>query len=1427
MADNTQTYTTRIFLNTEEAKKRLDELQAKVETLRKQKDEAARAGDWPTFNSLKKQLDQANNQMRSMQTSAQKIDRVLGSLSTAGIKDLQQTIKAINAELSSGSIERGSREWNFLTEQLVKCKRELREIRNESSLQEPTWRKVTGFFNRNWGVITQAVGTLSGLSFTIRKTVAAYSDMEQEMANVRKYTGQTAEEVERMNEDFKRMDTRTSREELNQLAGAAGRLGITETKLVEEFVDGADKIRVALGDDLGDGAVDTIGKLAIAFGEDKTKGLRGAMLATGSALNELVQNSPAQAQPIIEFTSKLSGVGQQAHLSQAQIMGFAAALDQNNQEMAASSTVMSQLITKMYQDPARFAKMAGIEVKAFADLVKNDMNQALVEWLQHVNSLGDMSVLASKFDELKMDGTRAVGVLATLAGHIDQVTEAQRIATQAYEEGNSVIEEFNVQNTTVQAQTEKAKKRFHDLAVELGEKLLPVVRYTISSGSMLVKMLSTLVDFVEKYRVTLASLTVTIVALNAKRLYGIALSKLEVLWNNRVASSIGGIGKAFKANPWAVAVTAVAAFVGILMDATRRLREHRKEVSAVEKAHKAAEGQFSEEASKVQMLNRIVHDSTLSYEKRKEKLDELKRIVPGYLADLDKEKGLINDNAEAIEEYLRQLERSIRMRAVEDELTEAYKRRRALGKQRETAEEESRAAGLSLSAAQYSVNVTANNMGTTGMAQLARGVDLATKNAQARVNAAKRALDDVDARIADNEKDIKDLENEIKKTDKGASSSTGQGSASAAEQEKSRAFWEEELKSRKEAYENTLKGSAAADDALKRVLEAERELAKYNSYKEPNKRTADEKKEENEHKRLLKERADAAKAEYQAEVAEEMMAYRQGISTYTSYMEKRHQITQNYYDEVARIYGKDSTEYKQLLDNREREEGEYYRWRAKRSEDELVRERLERERHLKLQYEDESSEIYHNQDALQEALFQSEVTYLRQRQKLYHDGSKEWEEIEAQIAERNSQHRFELEQDYIQRLAKYREEAEGKNFQQLLDIELKGVEAMYAELIASGRMTRDEYDAIVEHIRRKYAELEADQAADRTVQARASKSLDTARKMAGVLGNDAGNDAATGVFSVMTAVEQQKLVNERLMELYGEDYQNNREYQEAKRQLNVETMQGIVAGAQAAYSSISAMMSSVSALAQANSDLEVARITANYDKQIEAARNNTRKREKLELERDKKIAEAKTKANKKAMAMELAQAIAQTAMGAISAYSSTMAGAPYPANLILAPISAGIALAAGAMQIATIKKQHQAEAAGYYEGGFTGGRRYHEEAGVVHEGEFVANHQAVENPAVLPFLNFLDQAQRNNTVGSLTPQDVSRAVRGGGAAVVAPVVNVQTDNSELQDTLAEARDVLDRLTVQLEQGIGVDIPIDGENGLYRRIKRYENLINTK
>ena len=1434
MAHN-EIYKATIELNARDAESTLKKLDNEIKTATAERDRllaSADKTDRKRATDMQKRIDQLNKKMVQAQREVNGYNTILQNCSRQGYRELKDAVSQMQKRLRSGDVKKHSEEWEWLTKRIRECKREMQTYTEATQVQTTAWQRFTKFLNDSWGGVTVLMSSIAGLSFTIRKAVSAYSDMQQEMANVRKYTGQSAEEVERMNEDFKQMDTRTAREELNQLAGAAGRLGITETAMVEEFVDGADKIKVALGDDLGEGAVDTIGKLAIAFGEDKTKGLRGAMLATGSALNELVQSSPAQAQPIIEFTSKLSGVGQQAHMSQAQIMGFAAAVDQNNQEMATSSTVMNQLITKMYQDPARFAKMAGMEVKGFADLVKKDMNGALVEWLQHVNKLGDMSVLAGKFDELKMDGTRAVGVLATLAGHIDQVTEAQRIATQAYEEGTSVTKEFNIQNETVQAQTEKAKKRFRDLTIELGEKLLPVVRYTISSGSMMVKGLSTLIDFVGKYKVTLAMLMATIVALNAKRLYGIALSKLEVLWNKRVASSIMGIGKAFKTNPWGIAVTAVVAFVGILVDASRRLKAHQKEVSAVEKAHKAASKQYDDEASKVQLLSRMVHDSTLSYEKRKEKLDELKEIVPGYLADLDKEKGLINDNTDALTDYLTQLERSIKMRAVEDELAEAYKKRRTLGKEKDSAEDEVRSAGFSLAAAQYSANADANRLGTKGMQQLSKGMDLATKNAQTRVGVARRELEKVNTQIDKNEESIKELEDEIRNIDNSLTSSSSNGKANenktAEEQEKSRKFWEEELKSRKEAYENTKKGSKEAAAAYKLVLEAERELAKFNDYKTPSQRTKEEKEEETERKRRLKERADMAKAERDEELADEMYCYMKGQSSYTDYMEQRRQVTLKYYDELQRIYKDDYNELAKVLRERAELEYKYGQEDAKKSDETLVSERLERERNLRRQFEDEANrEMYHNEDALNEALFKSDMQYLRQKQKLYQNGSKEWEQLEMQIQQKNKQHQFENEQNYIQRLSQYREEAGRMDYEKLKEVELAGAKFLFEQLIAMGKATEDEYNEVVEEIKRKYKELEADQTASQDVRQRASKGLDTAKKAAGAQDVYAGNDLATGTFGIFQAVEQQKLINEQLKELYGKDYENNEEYQEAKRQLNAQTMQSIVAAAQAAYSSISTMMSAASSLAQANSDLEVAKINANYDKQIEAAGKNSKKREGLEKERDEKIAKAKTKANQKAMAMEIAQAIAQTAMGAISAYSSTMAGAPYPANLVLAPISAGIALAAGAMQIATIKKQHQAEAMGYYEGGYTGGRRYHREAGVVHEGEFVANHQAVNNRQLAPMFNLIDQAQRQNRVASLRAEDVTNVMGGPASTVVAPVVNVQTDNSELAGTMDETRNVLDRLATQLELGIGVDIPIPGENGMYHRMKQYENLLNNK
>ena len=307
---------------------------------------------------------------------------------------------------------------------------------------------------------------------------------------------------------------------------------------------------------------------------------------------------------------------------------------------------------------------------------------------------------------------------------------------------------------------------------------------------------------------------------------------------------------------------------------------------------------------------------------------------------------------------------------------------------------------------------------------------------------------------------------------------------------------------------------------------------------------------------------------------------------------------------------------------------------------------------------------------------------------------------------------------------------------------------------------------------------------------------------------DNANSASGQMAAVQAMYEQQLITYEQYQERMTEIARNK---EEARRAIM-----------QQAFSTVNTMLSAASSYSQACSDLETARINANYEKQIEAAGNNSEKKKRLEEKRDKELAVAKKKANKRAMVIQIAQATAQTAQSAINAYSSA-AAIPIVGH-ILAPIAAATAVAAGMLQIATIKKQQQAQEAGYYEGGFTGGSSYRRKAGIVHEGEFVANHNAVNNPQVLPALQLIDEAQRNNTVGSLTAADISRSLGQGGATVVsAPSVTVNTDNSELNATLGEARDVIDQLSLVLAQGIHAECYIDGELGIARNLDRYNKL----
>lgn len=1446
MANSTQTFIGRVLLDDKQAKQTIALLEKQLEQVKQKKTDAFKKGD--DTKAFDKEINRINASLKTLRTNQEQVNRTFNNLSSASYKELSVVMKTVQKQLRSGAVERNSEEWKKLQQKLKEVKREMNAINSESKEATSLWSRFVNVLNTNWGAVSQIIAAYAGLSMTIRKCAQAYADMEESMANVRKYTGQTDEEVHRMNEDFKRMDTRTAREQLNELAGSAGRLGITSKDMIEEFVDGADKINVALGDDLGEGAVDKIGKLAQMFGEDKTKGLRGAMLATGSAVNELAQNSSANAGYIVDFTADLSGVGIQAGMTQAQLMGLASALDQNMQEEATSATVFSQLITKMYQEPAKFAKIAGVEVTKFSNLMKTNANEGLMTFLSAMKSRGGFAEMAPMFEEMQLNGTRAVGVLSAVASHLDQVRTAQDLASQSYASGTSVINEFNVQNNTVQAQLDKAKKRFEDLTVELGEQLIPVTRYAISTLSIGIHVLSTLITFTFTHVKQLTIIgsaiavctalwykeTIAIKLKAAATTYAAAIDKayiatttllraamvaLQATWAYLTKGVQGYIvvmraaRLASLTNPWAALATvltvvgvavygAVKAFTSYneaMRNSTQEAKNNRAVAEAQASLAKKVSDATLDERNKVDMLNKVIHSNAYTVDERRQAIAAMQKLVPEYHASISKEGKLYNDNQIAIQNYIKELENAAMAEAIYERKVEINKKKLELK--------------LKESKIRHSL----------------KAVDAERKShperyeSEAVADAFTGQLIEQNDALKSNEKQKEIHTRRLKENLSLQQQLNAEESYYNTELRKNANLQKLYKKKEKKSLQGESTGTNRTTGSTGHyTTEKERKAAE----KEQKKREAAARKAEIKRKADLKKELDDAKKSTEAQQLEATTLYSTGqirLAEYNDRMAKiKEQGLQQRMD-ILRKYGEaESEEYKRLNAQKEKISADYERKQTQDLQD-LEYDRQVAEQAITAEYYNKDSDLYHNESAINEALFKLDQTFLKEKQALYLKSSDEYWQIAREIERSEQQHQYDRQKQYDDTLMQLKQEYLTLGNEQQMQLELAGLDDVHK----AGLVSEEEYQRMKMGIANKYASYKPD--AKDQAKDDATTALDTAKKMtrqtddrSGSLGSD---NLATIAGGAIAAIQQQKMVNDNLQKLREEDKISEQAYQDAKKQMNQETYKNIAAIAGAAFSSISSMMGAASAYSQACSDLEVAKIQANYDKQISAAGNNSAKKKRLEAKRDKEISAAKTKANKKAMKIEIAQAVASTAMSAINAYSS--AAAIPTVGYIIAPIAAGLATAAGMLQIATIKKQHQAEAAGYYEGGFTGPGHWKKEAGVVHAGEFVANHNAVNNPQLLPALQLIDAAQRNNTVASLTAQDVSRAMGTGSAAVVAPVVNVNADNELVGASLDNVSSTIERLNEQLNLGIKSYVVITGPDGFDRKWSQYQKMKSNK
>lgn len=562
-----------IVIQQDQARQKMIELEERMRSANRELQKTKKQ-----FGETSEEYKQQANVLKQLQQEYDNLYEEIG-LTNLSLRDLGKRQKDLNAILRQ--LNPNTELYKQYSEQLKEVNNRIKELRGTANETRFSLSKLTDGFNKYGAIAASAIAGLTGITLTMRSCVNEYAEMEEAQSQVIKYTGLTKDEVKELNEEFKQMDTRTARTRLNELAGDAGKLGISTKEGVKEFVEAADMINVALGEDLGKEAITQIGKLADMFGTGD-RSLKENMLAVGSAVNSVAQNSSAAEPYLVEFTARMGGVGKQANMAITDIMGFASALDQNMLRSEMASTALSGLILKLYQEPSKYAQLAGLQVEEFTKLMSEDVNEAVLTFLEALNRMGGMDKMAPVLDKMSLSGAEAASVISALAGSVEKVRKEQLGANQAFIEGTSVVNEFSVQNSTVQAELDKAKKRFADIRVELGEQLLPVMKYMVSTGSLTVKGLSAVVSVLMENKRVIVTVTSAIAAY-VLVVNGATLAKKAYTVATKAATMATNLfSKATKASPWGLVIsgaTAAITYFSMFRDETDKTTESQKKLN--------------------------------------------------------------------------------------------------------------------------------------------------------------------------------------------------------------------------------------------------------------------------------------------------------------------------------------------------------------------------------------------------------------------------------------------------------------------------------------------------------------------------------------------------------------------------------------------------------------------------------------------------------------------------------------------------------------------------------------------------------------------------------------------------------------------------------------------------------------------------------
>lgn len=331
-----------------------------------------------------------------------------------------------------------------VTAEYRKQKEQIGEVRSAWSKFKSEFSQIaTGVVGGN--VITFA---LQKLVQFIPSAISHSMKLKDELADVAKTTNMTDDEVNELNKTLKTFSTRTSTSELRQLAAVGGQFGVAKGQ-IDEFTEAADKIGVAIGDQFGgtEAAAQQTLLLRNIFRDIKSDAIDKDLLQIGNALNVLEADGAATAPVMADLSGRMGGVLSVMGVTANKILGTSATLQELNVTSERGGTAVVDIFQRMTTETATFAKVAGLPLKEYEKLIREDIWGAFMLYLKGIKEVSADNIAFNKVLEAsKLTGSGASEVLGKLSANIDMLEKKTTMAGDALQNTDSIMAEFQKRN---------------------------------------------------------------------------------------------------------------------------------------------------------------------------------------------------------------------------------------------------------------------------------------------------------------------------------------------------------------------------------------------------------------------------------------------------------------------------------------------------------------------------------------------------------------------------------------------------------------------------------------------------------------------------------------------------------------------------------------------------------------------------------------------------------------------------------------------------------------------------------------------------------------------------------------------------------------------------------------------------------------------